>query len=340
MIKKIPIESYFLEKKELPIIDVRSPGEFLQGHIPNAYNIPLFSNEERAMVGTCYKKEGKDKAVKLGLTLVGPKLAHFVTEVEKIAPNRQVFVHCWRGGMRSGSFAWLLQTAGFTKVYTLESGYKAFRQFVLKTIGTKLNYKVIGGYTGSMKTILLQLLNEKGQQIIDLEQLAHHKGSAFGSFGQNKQPSQEQFENELAIEILKCDINRPVWIEDESRHIGSVFLIPPFFENKLSAHLFLVHLPFEQRLEYLVKEYAGYPKEDIEISLRKIEKKLGGQHLKSALEALGKDDFHKVASIAMVYYDKFYGYSLGNRANETITEMEISEDRLFEAVDLLIQKGN
>ena len=339
MTKKIPFEYYFTENNHLSIIDVRSPGEFLQGHIPNAHNIPLFNNEERAIVGTCYKKEGKDKAVKLGLSIVGPKLADFVNEAEKIAPNKEVFVHCWRGGMRSGSFAWLLQTAGFKEIKTLELGYKAFRKFVLQTLATKINYKIIGGYTGSMKTVLLQMLKEKGQQVIDLEQLAHHKGSAFGSFGQGKQPTQEQFENDLAIEILKCDISKPVWIEDESRHIGSVFLIPPFYENKLSAQLFLIQLPFEQRLEFLVKEYAIFPKQEIENALCKIEKKLGGQHLKTALEALAKDDFHKVAKIAMVYYDKYYGYSLANRANETITEIEIKADKLMETVDLLIEKG-
>jgi tRNA 2-selenouridine synthase len=340
MTKKIPIEYYFKENKQFPIIDVRSPGEFVQGHIPNAHNIPLFINEERAIVGTCYKKEGKNKAVKLGLSIVGPKLAEFVKEAEKIAPQKEVFVHCWRGGMRSGSFAWLLQTAGFEQVYTLELGYKAFRKFVLQTLTTKLNYKVIGGYTGSMKTHLLQMLKAKGQQVIDLEYLAHHKGSAFGSLGQAKQPTQEQFENDLAIEILKCDVSKPVWIEDESRHIGSVFLRPTFFENKLSAPLFLVQLPFEQRLEFLVKEYAIFPKQALENALRKIEKKLGGLHLKMTLEALENDDFHKVAEIALVYYDKYYGYSLANRAKETISTIEMEPDKLMEAVDLLIEKGN
>lgn len=339
MVEKIPIERYFKDYASIPIVDVRSPAEFLQGHLPNAVNIPLFTNEERAIVGTCYKKEGKDKAVKLGLEFVGPKLANFVVEAEHIAPNKEIIIHCWRGGMRSGSFAWLLQTAGFKQVLTIELGYKAYRKYVLATLERPLKYNVIGGFTGSHKTTILQMLGESGEQVIDLEQLANHKGSAFGSMGQEKQPTQEQFENNLAMKILNCDENKPVWIEDESRHIGSVGFNNSFFDLKTNAPLFLLELSLEERIDNLVKDYACFPKEEIKESLCKIEKKLGGQHLKTALEALERNDFKKLTSILLVYYDKFYAYSLDKKTEKNMYSIVIQNDKLDEAVEKLIKES-
>ena len=195
MIYKHPVEEFLDKAQTLPIIDVRSPGEYQHAHIPGAISIPLFDNDERAQVGTKYKNAGKDSAVLLGLSLVGPKLADFVKQSKKLNPQgKEVLVHCWRGGMRSSSFAWLLDTAGLT-ASTLVGGYKAYRNTVLSAFSEPHNLIILGGKTGSGKTDILKELARQGEQIIDLEGLANHKGSTYGAIGQAPQPATEQFEN-------------------------------------------------------------------------------------------------------------------------------------------------
>jgi len=183
-----------------PVIDVRSPGEFVRGHIPGAHSVPLFTDEERAVVGTLYKQQGRDAAVREGLRIVGPKLATIVDEARALAPDGRIGVHCWRGGERSGSVAWLLDKAGFTEVFTLKRGYKAFRQHVLEAFNMPHDLRVLGGYTGTGKTETLAHLRELGEQVIDLEGLAHHKGSSFGALGEEPQPTTEHFENLLVVD--------------------------------------------------------------------------------------------------------------------------------------------
>jgi len=193
---QLSVDDFLKEAAHLPVIDVRSPGEYDHAHIPHAINIPLFDNEERAKVGTRYKQVGKDSAVLLGLELVGPKLADFVKKARRLnLTGQEVLVHCWRGGMRSGSFAWLLNTAGI-KARTLEGGYKAYRSQVLAAFAEPARM-IYGGKTGSGKTEILHELAKQGEQVIDLEALANHKGSSYGAIGQEPQPSSEQFENKL-----------------------------------------------------------------------------------------------------------------------------------------------
>ena len=182
--------------QNVPLLDVRSPAEFEQGHIPGAINVALFTNEERARVGTIYKTQGKDEAVLEGLRIVGPKMASIVEQALELAPERKLKVHCWRGGMRSGSVGWLLRQAGFS-VEVLNGGYKAYRQKVLQELANPFNFVVVGGPTGSGKTHVLKALQNSGEQVIDLEGLAHHRGSAFGHMGLEEQPSSEYFENLL-----------------------------------------------------------------------------------------------------------------------------------------------
>ena len=151
-----------------PILDVRSPGEHEKGRLPEALSFPLFSDEERAAVGTCYKQEGRDAAVELGLEYVGPKMAGFVKQAKQLSPERTVRLHCWRGGMRSGSLGWLLETAGF-KTVLLEGGYKAFRRWVRTQLARSQPIFIVGGMTGTGKTLVLHALAEHDEQILDLE---------------------------------------------------------------------------------------------------------------------------------------------------------------------------
>lgn len=320
----------FLELgKSFPMIDVRTPAEFEFGHIPGTLNLPIFTNEERVLVGTKYKRAGKDKAVLLGLELVGPKLAKFVTRAKKIAPEKVVMIHCWRGGMRSGSMAWLFETAGFT-VYLLKGGYKAYRAYIRKEFEEKSKLIVLGGMTGSGKTEVLYELQKLGQQVLDLEGLANHKGSVFGALGQLKQPTNENFENELAKIWLEFDGNQPIWLEDESKSIGSVWINDALFFRMRKAPVIKMNVPKQERINRLVKEYACFEPLVLKEMVLKIEKRLGGVNVKKALNCLEVGDYHSVADITLTYYDKAYNHGIEKREEQTVYLIELEKDNPIE----------
>ena len=189
-IQKLTIEEFLKLSKQYPVLDVRSPGEYSHAHIPGAYSLPLFTNEERKVVGTAYKQQSREAAIKIGLDYFGVKMKKMVEEVEKIVCSLKfvvedtplqesqtanhkpqstniILVHCWRGGMRSAGVAWLLDLYGF-KVYTLVGGYKAYRKWVLAQFEKEYNLKIIGGYTGSGKTLVLHELIKQNKTVIDL----------------------------------------------------------------------------------------------------------------------------------------------------------------------------
>lgn len=312
MVRPLDIRD-FLELP-FPVIDVRSPGEFARGHIPGAHSLPLFTDAERAVVGTLYKQHGRDAAVLEGLRIVGPRLAQLVAEARALAPDGRVRVHCWRGGERSGSVAWLLDKAGLPTVCTLRGGYKAFRAHVLAALGRPgADLCVIGGFTGSGKTEVLGHLRALGEQVIDLEALAHHKGSAFGALGEAPQPTTEHFENLVWDAWRTLDLQRPIWLEDESLMIGHVRLPDGLFARMREAPLFLVDMPLEERTARLVHDYGGHPKEQLAEALLRIRKRVGPQHCKAALEALEAGDLHTVARVALRYYDKAYQRGMDER---------------------------
>ena len=318
MTHHLPVAEFFHACTNRVLLDVRAPGEYQQGHIPGARSFPLFSDNERAEIGTLYKQKGKDNAVVRGLEIVGPRLAVFVNEAKKLAGGSGLAVHCWRGGQRSQSMAWLLRQGGLD-VVTLDGGYKAFRRYALDTFEQHLfNLIVLGGKTGTGKTKILHALQAQGEQVIDLEGLAHHKGSAFGHIGEQEQPTVEQFENDLFEKMLELDPKKRVWIENESQSVGRVFVPQAFWLQMKEAPLYNVEVPFEKRIQNLVDDYAGISNTALEEAFRKIERKLGGQHLKAALEALGQGDPATAASIALKYYDKTYQFGLENNPSPEI----------------------
>ncbi len=305
-----PVDDFLNSRSERVVLDVRSPKEYAQGHIPSAISFPLFSDEERAHVGSFYKQQGPEAALELGLKYVGPKMARFVREAKRLAPDRKVAVHCWRGGQRSGSIAWLLRFAKFD-VITLLGGYKSYRQHVLSHFEKrKLNIRIVGGKTGSGKTKVLHALRDLGEQIIDLEALAHHKGSSFGSIGEAPQPTVEQFENLLYEKIMETDPQRVVWIENESRSIGRVFIPDHFWAQMKNAPLFNIEIPQKERIQNLLEDYVKTDRHELEKAFQRIAKKLGGLQLKTALEALQQGDYGSAAGIALGYYDKTYQHCL------------------------------
>lgn len=320
MIRRLPINDFLTQSQHHLIIDVRSPGEYGHAHIPGANSIPLFTDEERKQVGTAYKQESREKAIKIGLDYFGPKMRPIVEQVEALAKDnterKKIFIYCWRGGMRSGAIAWLLDLYGFN-VSVLAGGYKAFRNYVLSTFQQPYSFHILGGYTGSGKTELLHELKKKGETIVDLEGIASHKGSAFGSIGMPAQPTQEMFENMLGMELQRADPNQQkvIWLEDESQRIGLNNIPATLWSTMRNSPIFFVDIPFESRLDHLVEEYGCLEKDKLSDAIVRITKRLGGLDTKNALQYLEEENFKECFRILLSYYDKHYHKGLHKREN-------------------------
>lgn len=313
-IQKITIDDLFkMSFENILIIDVRSPAEFEHAHIPKAINLPLFNNEERKIVGTAYKQKSREEAIKIGLNYFGVKMSAMIETVEEIiAKNKKnkdknklhIIVHCWRGGMRSAGVAWLLDLYGF-KVSTIIGGYKSYRNWVLKQFEVSYKFRVIGGYTGSGKTETLYSLEKLGATIIDFEKIAGHKGSAFGNLAEIPQPTQEMFENNLALELFLKKENS-IWIEDESQRIGNINLPSKIHNQKQKATVYFIEIPFEERLEYIIKDYGKFSNDKLINAIIRIKKRLGGLDTKNAINFILENDIKNCFSILLKYYDKYY----------------------------------
>ncbi len=314
----------FLEKaRTIPVIDVRSPNEFFQGHIPGSFNIPLFNNEERAIVGTLYKNSGREASVFRGLELAGPKLSGFIRVLRKLVPGKEVMVHCWRGGMRSESMAWLFSVAGYT-VWLLEGGYKAYRRTIREALGGKINLVILGGNTGSGKTGILKAMAGTGEQVLDLEGLARHKGSVYGGLGLPDQPTTEQFENDIWHCLEGFDLSKPVWTEDESRKIGIVNIPDPLYDRMHRSVMIRIGTSRESRIDRLVSEYSGFGNEALKEKTSRIAEKLGGTTVKIIHEALDRNDFSTVVQLVLDYYDKAYEHAVSRRPGREIHDLPLT----------------
>jgi tRNA 2-selenouridine synthase len=333
---KVDAERFLELSETYSIVDVRSPAEFEQGHIPGAVNIPLFSNEERAVVGTLYKQSGRFSAVLKGLDIAGPKMSGFLKKAVAIAKDKKGLVHCWRGGMRCESMAWLFARGGLEAVI-LEGGYKAYRRHIREQWNNDITLVVIGGMTGSGKTALLHKLDAFGEQVIDLEGRANHKGSAFGAIGQHNQPTSEQFENNLAGYWKTLSCGAPVFIEDESRSVGSVSLPESLFFRMRQAPVIHIDVPKKYRVERLVREYAAYSNDLLADAISRITKRLGGQNAKAALQALNMRDYETVADITLTYYDKAYLKGLANRDKQTIHTLKLESNDVTGNAEKLLE---
>jgi tRNA 2-selenouridine synthase len=311
MSRVITIDAFLERAKERPVIDVRSPAEFVQGHIPGAHHLPLFSNEERAEVGTLYTHHGRIPAVQRGLEFVGPKM-RCLTDYALRLKSPELLVYCWRGGMRSAAMAWLFETTGIN-CFTLERGYKAFRNHVLERFAQPLRLVLLGGFTGGGKTEVLHTLQSCGEQILDLEQLAHHKGSAFGGIGQEPQPSTEQFENLIYTQIAQIDSSKPLWIEDESKNVGKCAVPDRLWEQMRHAPLVYIDTPRTERVKRLMREYAHFDAGLLCAAIKKIEKRLGFDRCKEASEACLGGNRQLALEICLDYYDKAYANQLNER---------------------------
>lgn len=334
-INKIDIQDFLRLRGQHLVFDVRSPGEYHHAHIPGAFSLPLFTDEERKVVGTAYKQQSREEAIKIGLDYFGVKMRKIVEQVESLLQehkDRTVLVHCWRGGMRSAGVAWLLDLYGY-KVYILVGGYKAYRQWARERFESAYPFNVIGGYTGSGKTQVLHELNQQGQEIIDLEELARHRGSAFGAMEGEPAPTQEMFENLLAEELDKHKQHgetepAPVWLEDESQRIGSINLPQPFWAEMRKAPVYFIEVPFEERLKHIVEEYSVQPIEKLADAVQRIQKRLGPLETKMTLQFLGEGNITEAFRILLKYYDKQYKKALDKRDNPAVAIQHIQCDEV------------
>jgi tRNA 2-selenouridine synthase len=311
----VTLDEFLTLRNELPVVDVRSQGEYQQGHVRQAINIPLLNNEERIAVGTDYKQKGQQEAIRTGFKLVGPRLSDIVSETERLIPNKELLVHCWRGGMRSNNFCQFVEMAGM-KTQSLKGGYKAYRSQALESFKKPFKLIMLTGCTGSGKSEVLRALKSKGEQVLDLESLANHKGSAFGGLLMPPQPTTEQFQNELFEEIFLLNRDKRIWVEDESIAIGKIFLPTDFWKTMNRAPLVKMDVAKEIRVQRLVDEYGAADRDEFLAIMGKIVTKLGGQHYNHAKEKLLSDDMNSTIDILLTYYDKAYLRSIEKRNSQ------------------------
>jgi len=306
------------------ILDVRSPSEYRHGHIPTALSFPLFDDEERKIVGTLYKQRGREAALIEGVSLVAPKMRKWLEHALEWKRYPNIWMYCWRGGLRSQSMAWLLSLLDLP-IVVVEGGYKAIRAAMARRLDTMpLQIIVLGGKTGSGKTQLLHHLQELGEQVLDLEALARHRGSAFGHLLLPDQPSGEQFFNEIYFALAQMDLTKPIWVEAESRQIGKLPIPEALWHKMQVAPRIDLEVPRNHRVRMLVDEYAKAAVADLLTAFDKIRKRLGDLHYRQAVEALRRGDYHRAAHIALHYYDKTYTYARQHAPNPVKKLLEVN----------------
>ena len=337
MIQSITIHDFMKMEASLPLADVRTPAEFARGHIPGAMNMPLFTNEERVLVGTTYKQAGREAAVLLGFDLTGPKWSGFIRTASGFAPQKKLVLHCWRGGMRSEAMAWALNFYGFD-IFVLEGGYKQYRRWVLNRMAEPANLCVLGGMTGSGKTRILRELQGMQEQMIDLEDLAQHRGSTYGSLNRLQQPSQEQFENNLAARLQCLDRGKRIWLEDESRTIGRCSVPKSLWDRMQAAPLYIVEVPLHDRVQALVQEYATLDAAFLVVCTDRIRKRLGPEQTQKAITAITEDRMEEFVRAVLVYYDKTYRTGVLSRPGRCIYRIPVPAGDPAENASLILEK--
>lgn len=327
------------EQGQTIVVDVRAPIEFEEATIPGAINIPLFSNEERAEVGTTYKHEGQEAAKELGLEIFSKKLPAFIKEFKNLETPATVF--CWRGGMRSQTAATVLDLMGIS-VNRLTGGIKAYRIWIkeqLDTLPLPPLY-VLNGHTGNGKTHILRELKEEGYPVIDLEGMACHRGSIFGQIG--LEPSNQRMFNLLLGEELLRYQNEPyVLIEGESSRIGKVVIPERFYQHKEISPQLFIDLPIDERVKIILADYSpdDYHDEFID-SFSRIKRRIHTPVSKKIAQALEERDYPEVVkNLLIYYYDPHYSYS-STYSDDLITliEEESVEDAKAEVKQFLSRK--
>ena len=293
------------------MIDVRSPAEFAEDHLPGAINLPVLDDNERARVGTIYKQQSPFLARKVGAALVARNAArHLEGPLADLTGGWRPLVYCWRGGQRSGSFATILSQVGW-RVEVVEGGYKAWRGLVVRELNDRpvaAPVRVLDGNTGSAKTELLGLLAARGVQVIDLEALANHRGSLFGHMA-GGQPGQKAFDGRLAMALSGLDPSRPVVVEAESSRIGSLTLPKRLWAAMADAPRLRIAAPVAARADYLARAYADVTDdaERLERTILSLKPFQPGERIAEWLELARAGGFRDLAAALMRdHYDPRY----------------------------------
>ncbi len=312
------------------IIDVRSPGEFFEDHVPGAINCYVLNNEERATVGTIYKQQSPFTARKLGASLISANIARWTKDFF-FDKNREYkpLVYCWRGGQRSMSLATILTRIGWD-TSLLDGGYKQYRKHVIgsiETISPKLDLMIISGLTGTAKTDLLKLLKKNGEQMIDLEGLANHRGSLLGPDPEKPQPSQKYFESLLVKELKQLDPTQRVWVEAESNKIGNLYCPAPFWMQMSKSKAIEVRAPLNERVNYLLSEYQFFTEnpQQLKDKVRVLKYRHGKQQVEDWNTMIDNNDWYEfVNSLLNIHYDPAYQSSNKKNQRQKIASIELS----------------
>jgi len=327
------------------IIDVRSPSEFAEDHAPGAINLYVFDDAERAEVGTIYKQDSPFKARKLGAALVSANISHWIqTHFLDKSRDYQPLVYCWRGGQRSMSMATILSRIGW-ETTVIEGGYKQYRKLVIQILDEYpplFEFIVVSGLTGTAKTDFLKVLSQQGEQVIDLEGLANHRGSLLGPHPETPQPSQKYFETQLAWTFRAFDPARPVWIESESNKIGNLHCPATLWGRMRAARRIELRAPFQARVDYLLGNYAFFVDnpERLKHTIEALKFRHGSEKVSAWNAMIDRGDWREfVASLLQDHYDPAYQASIRkNRAPDSdIIELpSLSKASLEHAVRALI----
>ena len=317
-------------------IDVRCPREYKKGHYSNAINIPIFSDGEYQKLGETYRKDGETVASQLGYKYALNSKSRILGSIKELHENNFI-IYCARGGMRSKGFQAIVNQEGY-KTARIQRGYKEIREHVLNSFKEKRTIVLIAGSTGTGKTTIINEMKQCGHNIIDLEKLAKHRGSAFGDLGIAEQASQQQFENDLSYFWTQTDPDRDVFIESESRKIGKVSIPEEIWAQMIKALYLKIDMGIDRRVENLVKDYGEYPKIDLEIRIRQISRKLGGQNVKTAIDLLGSNNLHDLCKFLLEnYYDKMYRVAY-NRRNSKKEEIKVVDETNKQVIETILAK--
>ena len=293
------------------LVDVRSPSEYREFHIPGAVNIPIFDDDEKRLIGFIYRKEGQEKAFSKGREIGERKLDRIFREFTELAESgKPIAVYCWRGGMRSRGVCSALARKGLS-LYRLKGGYRAYRNYILsrmEEIIRELKIIVITGKTGTGKTRLIEMLSSEGFPSVNLEDLAKHRGSLFGTVGIRERISQKMFDSLLFEELRRMSSDYLI-IEDESRRIGDLHIPDSLWKKKQEGIFIEINIPLEERVKIILEDYTSSEgwKEDAEKSLRKLSKYLGPQKSRTAFELFRSGRYGELVEFLIVnHYDKKY----------------------------------
>ena len=293
------------------IIDVRSPAEFLEDHISGAINCPVLNNEERNQVGTIYKQVNPFTARKHGASIVSRNISQHIEQFSCHEKDWRPLLYCWRGGQRSRSLGLVMQEIGWP-VALLDGGYKAYRRKVqtsLETLLERLNLIVLSGPTGCGKTEILARLEEQGQQVVDLEGLAQHRGSILGQDPNQPQPSQKFFESLLYDTLSRLDLKRPIWMESESSKIGDIHLPKSLCQGLMRSTAIALRCERSKRAQYLLNYYSHLTKNQLQTQnlIKRLEFRHGKKQIGTWLELIKNDHWIDLsASLLELHYDPAY----------------------------------